>query len=606
MKQKHNRLWAWLAAGALLLTGCSAAPVQQEKPADPGKSNQADRNTAQNTPAADGENEEFTAYTKEYVEKVCENSYILMHQYFEDPGKYGIDAAKADISLGTLLPDDEDIELENELANRLDTFDPADLDATQQVIYQSLKFDFDNSDELYDKRFYYLDQIWNEYNSPADSLVQMFSEYQVRQEADIAPLLTLIGDVPRFVDDCMGYTKNQADRHLLMMDYEGVAEKCQDVVKAGKDSAVSANLHRQIEALDLGEDKTKSCLDQVDKALADSFYPQFQRIIDELKPYQDKAIEVTGLANLENGREYYAALAKDATGTADTPDQMEKNLQEMIASLSLQMQTMMRKDPDAVEEATNLHTGFESVDDIMAFLEENYTRDFPGVGKMNFEVQPLSKEQANPGVMAYFMIPPVDNTAPYRIRFNAVDYGSDTTDVELYDTLAHEGIPGHMYQTQYDHETFQYPIQYLLSSSGFTEGYATYVECQSNKWLDASENAVKFYNWMKMLSNSYIALMDLSVNWDGMSLEEFNDEYGPVFGSEDMSGLYKQLSCCPAQFQSYYYGNYVIMTMRNNAQKELGKSFDSKAFNQALLENGSVPFAVVEKSVQTYVDSAKG
>ena len=30
--------------------------------------------------------------------------------------------------------------------------------------------------------------------------------------------------------------------------------------------------------------------------------------------------------------------------------------------------------------------------------------------------------------MAYFMIPPVDNTAPCRIRFNAVDYGSDTTE----------------------------------------------------------------------------------------------------------------------------------------------------------------------------------
>ena len=36
--------------------------------------------------------------------------------------------------------------------------------------------------------------------------------------------------------------------------------------------------------------------------------------------------------------------------------------------------------------------------------------------------------------------------------------------------LAHEGIPGHMYQTQYDHETFVYPIQYMLNNSGFTEG----------------------------------------------------------------------------------------------------------------------------------------
>ena len=32
-----------------------------------------------------------------------------------------------------------------------------------------------------------------------------------------------------------------------------------------------------------------------------------------------------------------------------------------------------------------------------------------------------------------------------------------------------------------------------------------------------------------MLTNCYTALMDLSVNYEGVSLEEFNEEYGDVF-----------------------------------------------------------------------------
>ena len=68
---------------------------------------------------------------------------------------------------------------------------------------------------------------------------------------------------------------------------------------------------------------------------------------------------------------------------------MQENLQKTVVSLSLQMQNMMDKDPQSVQEATNLVTDFKSVDEIMAFLEDNYQRDFPTVQAMDYEVQPL-------------------------------------------------------------------------------------------------------------------------------------------------------------------------------------------------------------------------
>ena len=596
---------AWLLAASLLFSGCAGRTPQADPDTGDTPHKQETVDSTESTAAAAHPDSDFTAYTEDYVRQTCENSYLVLHHYFEDPESFGIDPAKAEVTLGSILPDEEDMELEDEMAERLQSFDRADLDLTQQVIYDSLSFQFDVADQVYDTRYNCLDQIWNAYNNPADSLVQTFSEYELRKEADIAPLITLLEDTPRFVDDCMAYTKEQADRGLLMLEYDDVQEKCEEIIEAGSESAVSRNLQEEIRALDLPEKTEETYLDQVNKALETSFYPQFDRICRDLKPWQDKSRDITGLANLENGRDYYTALAHDATGTEDTPEEMQENLQKTVVSLSLQMQNMMDKDPQSVQEATNLVTDFKSVDEIMAFLEDNYQRDFPTVQAMDYEVQPLSGEQANPGVMAYFMIPPVDNTAPCRIRFNAVDYGSDTTDVALYDTLAHEGIPGHMYQTQYDHETFVYPIQYMLNNSGFTEGYATYVEGQANKWLDASQNAVKFYNWMMMLTNCYTALMDLSVNYEGASLEEFNEEYGDVFGSGDLSDIYDQLAFCPAQFQSYYYGHYTIMTLRNEARKALGSSFESRDFNQALLKDGSVPFAIVERNIQTYIDSRR-
>lgn len=75
---------------------------------------------------------------------------------------------------------------------------------------------------------------------------------------------------------------------------------------------------------------------------------------------------------------------------------MKENLEDAIASLSLQMQMMMKKDPDSVAEASSLTTDFESVDEIMDFLETRYDRDFPGLEAMTFEVQPLTKNRPIP------------------------------------------------------------------------------------------------------------------------------------------------------------------------------------------------------------------
>ena len=48
--------------------------------------------------------------------------------------------------------------------------------------------------------------------------------------------------------------------------------------------------------------------------------------------------------------------------------------------------------------------------------------------------------------------------------------------LELFTTLAHEGFPGHLYQTVSFAENNPSNIRYLVTSSGYVEGWATYVE----------------------------------------------------------------------------------------------------------------------------------
>ena len=74
---------------------------------------------------------------------------------------------------------------------------------------------------------------------------------------------------------------------------------------------------------------------------------------------------------------------------------------------------------------------------------------------------------------AFYLTVPIDRPQDNSIYINN---GSTNTARNLYTTLAHEGYPGHMYQTLYFNRSNDYNIRKLLSFSSYSEGWATYVE----------------------------------------------------------------------------------------------------------------------------------
>lgn len=139
-----------------------------------------------------------------------------------------------------------------------------------------------------------------------------------------------------------------------------------------------------------------------------------------------------------------------------------------------------------------------------------------------------------------------------------------------------------------------------MSNSGFSEGYATYVENQSLKFLDLDPKTVNMYVYNDLLNNYYVLLMDIAVNYEGMSKEEFTAHFD-MFDSSALEGIYDQLADNPGVFMSYYYGYYQISELRKEAKDKLEKDFDDVKFNDALLQSGSVNFDIVKRNIDTYM-----
>lgn len=521
-----------------------------------------------NTP--DKPNEEFTSFCDQIFIETMESDYTTMHQMLENPEDFHIDFSKVEVSLGDFITDN-DKEIKENL-NTLHSFDYDSLDHTQKSIYLELEKEWNLELNLNKEEILYNTNVLSSMNGIHEQLITFFSEYTLRNEQDVKDLIVLIKDVPRYFDEMIAYIKKQTDMDLLMYDTKSVLNSIQEIIDSRENSSVTSHLMNEIDSLSI--DSKEDYKSKVEQVLQNDFFPSYQRLLDTLIQYEDQVIPMTGLYYIKNGKEYYKYIVEQATGTTKSIETIQKELENALDDT-------LKDYLKLSDYETSLTTSFTTVEEILSFLNENYKKDFPEVGQMNYEIKALDDDQSTDGVVAYFIIPAIDNSSPYQIRYNKRDYGKDIEDIEMYTTLAHEGIMGHMYQAQYNLENLDTSIQYLFNSSGLSEGYATYAQLYALKYLDKDTKACKLENEL----NFYLtALLDLSIHYDGLTLEELNEQY-----NMDMSSFYNQIAENPGVFLSYYYGYLQV--------KQLKDSFKGSdlQFHTQLLQYGNVYFDVLSK-----------
>ena len=522
------------------------------------------------TSTPDKPNKEVTSLFDQIFIETMESDYTTMHQMLENPEDFHIDLSKVEVSLGDFITDN-DKEIKENL-NTLHSFDYDSLDHTQKSIYLELEKEWNLELNLNKEEILYNTNVLSSMNGIHEQLITFFSEYTLRNEQDVKDLIVLIKDVPRYFDEMIAYIKKQADMDLLMYDTKSVLNSIQEIVDSREDSSVTSHLMNEIDSLSI--DSKEDYKSKVEQVLQNDFFPSYQRLLDTLIQYEDQVIPMTGLYYIKNGKEYYKYIVEQATGTTKSIETIQKELENALDDT-------LKDYLKLSDYKTSLTTSFTTVEEILSFLNENYKKDFPEVGQMNYEIKALDDDQSTDGVVAYFIIPAIDNSSPYQIRYNKRDYGKDIEDIEMYTTLAHEGIMGHMYQAQYNLENLDTSIQYLFNSSGLSEGYATYAQLYALKYLDKDTKACKLENEL----NFYLtALLDLSIHYDGLTLEELNEQY-----NMDMSSFYNQIAENPGVFLSYYYGYLQV--------KQLKDSFKGSdlQFHTQLLQYGNVYFDVLSK-----------
>ena len=243
-----------------------------------------------------------------------------------------------------------------------------------------------------------------------------------------------------------------------------------------------------------------------------------------------------------------------------------------------------------------------------AMLEELKTmtaNDFPPLPECSYTLKDVPKALELSLSPAFYLTSPIDDITNNVIYINHnPQYASES----LYPTIAHEGYPGHLYQNVYFHSSDVSDLRKILSFSGYSEGWAAYVEALSytlDNGLDPLLGELLEANSKATLGIH--AYLDMAINYLGWEQKDVQKYLSTYFSDSESiaDSMFETMIDNPANYLSYFIGSLEIRNMRETAELQLGDSFDATKFHTFLLDMGNAPFDVIQAYFTTWLMNQK-
>lgn len=538
--------------------------------------------------------ESFSDFEDELFQEMMSEDYTTLHFSLRDYQKYGIE--KPDVNIGDASWDDYEDNVEDcdEYLKKLQSFDYDSLSETEQKDYRTIAFYLERNKEL--NSYPYFDWAFNSAEGVIDNLLTTFTEFVFYEKEDIDDYLATLASVPAYLDQCLENTKKQAAKGYFLTD--AMLKATEDAIKKFVDKKDDNELIKifdeNIDAFDgLSAEEKEAYKKKNREIVLNAYIPSYEKVAEELQKLKGSRKADYNVSSLDGGSEYYAALARYKTSIdADVETILDICTQYIEKSVD-ELYDIMQNHSEVTEETLD----FDSAEDVLSYLE-GHLDAFPVLDKVYYNVQYLDPSVANDSIVAYYLSPPVDDMRDNVIKIN----GNNVSDViDLYTTLAHEGFPGHLYQTNYYIQQQPSLLRTQLTMMGYQEGWGMFAEGQALHVSGLSEYASEYQKINIELNYVLSAAVDLGVNGLGWSTKDVSKYLDRLdLNSSIAKDLYDFATLQPGTILPYGVGVAMFELLENKAKNALGNDFDQKAFNEVLLNDGNRPFEVVEDAVNAY------
>lgn len=572
---------------------------------------------------------QFEQLSRDLLYTELSGNTINLHYTLAYPENYGL---SADPILPPSFTDGDTRAQVTEWQRRLSRIDPQKLDPQDRYAY--LLFDRFLALTLEGADFtYYTDPL-----SPSSGMVSglpvLLADYTFRTKKDVEDYLGILEQTGTYFDALIRYEQEKSSAGLFMSDTsaDNVIEQCDSIMDPVLLSEGSHFLQQTFtERLNglvsdeiITEKEKQQYIHKNDLLLTTVMAPAYERVGDAFLVLKGTGVNPYGLFYYPEGKEYYTYLLAQTTGSSRSIPEIQRFLEKDYQENFHALRDLVKDHPGLLKvssedfsltSAGSSDTLYELSNAILADLQKQMKPDFPKLtciseNKNGREEKAESKpiacqfKMVSPSMEAYsspayYLTPPIDDLQHNTIYLNEPNI---TDDLTLYTTLAHEGYPGHLYQTVYSQSFLNQQnassIRSLLHYGGFTEGWAVYVENLSYDYaaqLTKNEETAAYIEACRLNRNLHLCLysyMDIAIHYDGATPEQigrFLENLG-LGRHANAKTIYEYLVEEPCNYLKYYLGYLEFLSLKQQAEELWGTDYSDYRFHKFVLETGPSDF----------------
>ena len=548
------------------------------------------------------EDSQFRSFTREVFQKEVSGSMLTLHYSLADPEKKNI--ARPAPTLGTVSYNNTaSIHQCQEYLKKLLSFSYSDLSRENRLTSDMLLLYFHTSEASLQNGF--PEEILSPSLGIQAQLPVLLAEYAFYKEQDISDYLNILVSIEPYFESVLQYEQERAHQGYFMSDttLDRILEQCREFVKDPENNYMLDVFSRKLKEYGKFTDSEQNKLmNRHKEILLNKVIPAYEKLIIGLNALRGSGKNPMGLAYYKKGKKHYEYLLQTETGCYDSVKKIQQRLYEQLADDTARIQMMLKEQPSLLQKM-NAETDLDTFQPTKALqiLQKKSEKDFPALPEtVSPDIRYVHKSMEAYSSPAFYLTPPLDTGSPNVIYINP---SSQTSNLELFTTLSHEGFPGHLYQTVYFGSCDPDDIRYLITSSGYVEGWATYVESYGYQYAadyldDPAASDLTALAWMNRSINLCIySLMDIGIHYHGWTPDaaaSFLKNFG-ITDTSVVQEIYQYIVETPGNYLKYYLGYLNFLDLRQKWQDTLGEHFDLKKFHQKILETGPASFPVLQK-----------
>ncbi|MDE6202908.1 MAG: DUF885 domain-containing protein, partial [Lachnospiraceae bacterium] len=447
----------------------------------------------------------------------------------------------------------------------------------------------------------------------------LLADYTFRSAEDVEDYLHILDQTDTYFEGLIRYEKEKADAGLFMSDDAAgkIIEQCGSIMDKELLDNGSHFLHTTFEerltAMEtdglITQQQKDQWISENDRLLTTVLYPAYESVADAFTTLQGRGANSMGLCHFPDGRAYYEYLLASTTGSSRSISEIKNMFWQDFQQNFSDLAALLQSNPElaAIPLNTSSNFPYSSPKEMLTDLQNQMASDFPVFPEAENDFAPsctvkkVSSSMENYCSPAYYLTPPIDDM---RTNIIYINHKNKPDALTLYTTLAHEGYPGHLYQTVYSQLHMNNEqvsgIRYLLHYGGYVEGWALYAEnmsyCYAQKLIqDTNPAEALWYEACRLNRNLQLclySLLDVAIHYEGATpaqVQKILQKMG-ITSRESAVAIYQYIVEEPANYPKYYLGFLEFCALKDRAQEVWGEEFSLLRFHRFVLETGPSDF----------------